>query len=84
MPSADLGLSRGGKGESEMADVMIGILRLMFQGDGQGSIIAADQGFLKNKHRRAIGCLHMTVAGPAGFGIRLEGIGDWIVGLRVI
>ena len=31
MPSADLGLSRGGKGESEMADVMIGILRLMFQ-----------------------------------------------------
>ena len=41
MPSANLGLSRGGKGESEMADVMIGILRLMFQGNGQGSIIAA-------------------------------------------
>ena len=61
MPSADLGLSRGGKGESEMADVMIGILRLMFQGDGQGSIIAAGQGFLKNKHRRAIGGLHVTV-----------------------
>ena len=84
MPTANLGLSRGGKGKSEMADVMISILRLVFQGDGQGVIIPAGYRFLKNKYRRAIGGLQVAIAGPTGVSIRLEGIGNRIVGLRVI